>query len=124
MRRPVTGAGADDDADRPVEVDVVPRPAHQHLQPVLEPDQVVEVDDEPHDPADEAGERERSDLSDRRACGRSSRASPCRGTGTAAAPDRRRISRATNRPACIAGGDSIGSTSPRGPSPAATSPIA
>ena len=42
---------------RTVVADVVPGPPHHHQQPVLEADQVVEVDDEPHQPPDEAGER-------------------------------------------------------------------
>ena len=58
--------GAHDDAHRAVEAEVVPGPAHQHAEPVLEADQVVEVDDEPHDPAEEAGEAERADLPDGR----------------------------------------------------------
>src|SRR5262245_1566920 len=54
----------DDDAHRPDEPNVVPRPSDEHLHTVLEPDQVVEVHDEPDQPAHEAGEAEGAHLAD------------------------------------------------------------
>ena len=54
--------GLHDRPHRPVEAQVVPAPAEHHAQPVLEADQVVEVHDEPRDPAEEPGDLDRPDL--------------------------------------------------------------
>src|SRR5690349_8741158 len=50
--------------DGAVVAHVVPSPSHQHAKAVLETDQVVEVHREPHDPAEEPGELERTDNTD------------------------------------------------------------
>src|SRR5689334_16905068 len=61
-RIPTRRLGIEDDPDRSVETDVVPRPAHQDPDPVLESHQVVEVHDEPDDPPEEPGEAQALDL--------------------------------------------------------------
>src|SRR5262249_28309013 len=53
-----------DDADGSVLPKVVPRPRRQDGKPIPEPDQVVDVDDQPRQPAEEAREPERAGLGD------------------------------------------------------------
>src|SRR5919204_2913195 len=49
-------ASGKDDPDRPVVAHIVPRPGQQGADPVSKTNQVVNVDEEPGQPADEAGE--------------------------------------------------------------------
>src|SRR6266851_9631106 len=62
---PVVG-GAHDEADGPVEEQVVPRPVDEHYDAAAEADHVDEVDGQPHQPAQEPGEANRPELRDRR----------------------------------------------------------
>ena len=63
--------------------DVAERPPGQHHEPVLETDQVEEVQAEPEHPRREAGEVQSLDVRDRPRPRRSSRGFPCRDSGTA-----------------------------------------
>src|SRR2546429_393730 len=50
------GPGREDDADRPIVPHVVPGPGCERADAVAESDQVVDVDEEPGQPSEEAGE--------------------------------------------------------------------
>src|SRR6059058_2592481 len=63
-------------------------PAHDHEQPVLEPDEVPEVDNEPCDPGEEAAQLEPLDLGD------GGRAADRREVALVAVAERRRLARA------------------------------
>src|SRR5712664_2235967 len=51
-----------DQADGPVVEEVVPRPVHEHDDAAAEADDVDQVDEEPHQPAQEPGQANRSEL--------------------------------------------------------------
>src|SRR5215208_4217219 len=63
LRRRV--ARVDQGSYRAVLAHVVPSPAHQHPEAVLEPDQVIEVHREPDDPTHETGESQPPDTAHR-----------------------------------------------------------
>src|SRR5437867_10953158 len=54
-----------DEARRPLVEEIIPRPVHHHEHLVAEPDELDDVDDQPHHPGRESLEGDAADVRDR-----------------------------------------------------------